>query len=132
MESDKDLFDVFENKQSDDRKYQIVNFEKIPLLLKSFEKNEETKKYPLNLENAINVIDFLKSSFLKFRINISYFNKYSNYQLYHILIDFYLSNDYSSNVLDNLCLNLIDILINNIDISKSIIDLVIQKFAKYY
>ena len=132
MESDKDLFDVFENKQSDDRKYQIVNFENIPKLLKSFEKNEETKKYPLNLENAINVVDFLKSSFFKYRINISYFNKYSNYQLYHILIDFYLNNDYSSNVLDNLCLNLIDILINNIDISKSIIDLVIQKFAKYY
>ena len=91
--------------------------------------NEETKKYPLNLEEISNLFSFLKISFMTFRINTSYFNKYSNYQIYGILIDFYLNNNYSSDELDDLCLNLIDILINNIDISKSIIDLVIQKLA---
>jgi hypothetical protein len=77
-------------------------------------------------------MSFLKKSFMTFRANISYFNKYSNYNIYEILIDFYLNNEYLSNELDDLCLNLIDILVNNIDISKSIIDSVIQKFAKFY
>ena len=132
MESDKYLSDVFDLNKKENQKYQIVNFDNIPKLINLFQKNEETKKYPLNLENISNVFDFLKSSFMNFRINIPYFNEYSKSQLYQILIDFYLNNDYSSKELDELCLNLIDTLINNIDISKSIIDSVIQKFAKFY
>ena len=132
MKSENELYTVFDLKQKEPLKYQIQNFDNIPKLLKIMQIDEETKKYPLNLEEISNVFSFLKISFTTFRINTSYFNKYSNYQIYDILIDFYLNNNYSSNELDDLCLNLIDILINNIDISKSIIDSVIQKFAKYY
>ena len=132
MESDKELSKVFDINQKESLKYQIQNFEGIQNLLKNFQKDPETKKYPLNLEETINIFSFLKLSFITFRINISYFNKFSNYQLYEILINFYLDNDFYSNELDELCLNAIDIIINNVDISKSIIDSVIQKFAKYY
>ena len=132
MESDKELSKVFDLSQTESLKYQIKNIENIRKLLELFKKNEETKKYPLKLDEIKNIFSFLKDSFNTFRINISYFNKYSNYQIYEILIEFYLNNDYSSNELDDLCLNLIDILINNIDISKTIIDSVIQKFAKFY
>ena len=132
MESDKELSNVFDLNQKESLKYQIQNFDNIQKFLEIFQRNEETKKYPLNLESITNIISFLKSSFMSFRTNISYFSKYSNYKIYEILIEFYLSNDYASNELDDNCLNLIDILINNIDISKSIIDSVIQKFAKFY
>ena len=132
MESYKELSNVFDLNQEESLKYKINNFDNIPKLLEIFKRNEESKKYPLNLEELSNAFSFLKLSFMTFRINISYFNKYSNYQIYEILIDFYLNNDYSSNELDDLCLNLIDTLINNIDISKSIIDSVIEKFAKFY
>ena len=133
MNSFYELIDVFTTNQNENQKqYQIQNFENISKFLEIFKKNKETKKYPLNSDAISNALTFLKLSFMSFRINIVYFNKYSNYQLYEILIDFYLDNDYNSNELDDLCLNLIDILINNIDISKSIIDSVIQKFAKFY
>ena len=132
MESDKELSKVFALNQKESLKYQINNFEYIQNFLELFKKNEETKKYALKLEEITNIFSFLKLSFATFRINISYFNKYSNYQINEILIDFYLNNDYSSNELDDLCLNVIDIIINNIDISKPIIDSVIQKFAKFY
>ena len=132
MESDRELSNVFDLNQKESLKYQIQNFNKIQNLLKIFQKSEETKKNPLNLLTIINIMSFLKKSFMTFRANISYFNKYSNYNIYEILIDFYLNNEYLSNELDDLCLNLFDILVNNIDISKSIIDSVIQKFAKFY
>ena len=132
MESNNELSNIFDLNEKEPLTYQIHNFDNIQKLLNVMKKNEETKKYPLNLEEISNILKFLKSSFTTFRINTSYFNKYSNYQIYEILIDFYLNNDYSSNELDDLCLNVIDILINNIDISKSIIDSVIQKFAKFY
>ena len=133
MDSSSILSDVFDvNQKESKNQYQIHNFENIPKLLKIFQKNEETKKYPLNLENISNIFSFLKLSFMTFRINIPYFNKYSNFELYQILIDFYLNNDYKSNELNDLCLNLIDVLINNLDISKTIIDSVIQKFSKFF
>ena len=125
-----DIFDISDEEPN--MQYQIQNFENIPNLFKIFEKNKETSKYPLNLEELTNIFSFLRVSFMKFRINTIYFNKYSNFQIYQTLIAFYLSNDYNSNELDEKCLNLIDILVNNTDISKSIIDSVIQKFANYY
>ena len=125
-----DIFDVSDEESN--MQYQIQNFENIQNFLKILEKNKETNKYPLNLEEITNIFSFLRISFMKFRINTVYFNKYSNFQIYKALIEFYLSNDYNSNELDEQCLNLIDILVNNIDISKSIIDSVIQKFAKFY
>ena len=133
MEDTYILSEIFNSEDKESLyQYQIKNFKNIPLLLKTFQKEEETKKYPLSLENILEIFQFLKSSFRTFRINIIYFNKYSNDQLYLIFIEFYLQNDYSSEELDDLCLQIIDILISNIDISKTILDSVIQKFAKFF
>ena len=133
MENKDFLSEIFNQEDKESlQQYQIMNFKNIPKLLQTFQKDENTKKYPLTLENISDIFQFLKSSFRTFRINIIYFNKYSNNQLYEIFIDFYLNNDYSSEELDDLCLQIIDILINNIDISKSILDSVIEKFAKYF
>ena len=133
MEDTDFLSEIFNSEDKESlNQYQIKNFKNIPSLLKKFQKEEETKKYPLNLESISEIFQFLKSSFRTFRINIIYFNKYSNEQLYSIFIDFYLENDYSSEELDDLCLQIIDILISNIDISKTIFDSVIQRFAKYF
>ena len=133
MENKDYLSEIFNQEDKESlQQYQIMNFKNIPQLLQTFRKDENTKKYPLTLENISDIFQFLKSSFRTFRINIIYFNKYSNNQLYEIFIDFYLNNDYSSEELDDLCLQIIDILINNIDISKSILDSVIEKFANYF
>ena len=127
------LSDIFNSEDKESlQQYQIENFKNIPQLLQTFHKDQETKKYPLNLERISEIFQFLKSSFRTFRINIIYFNKYSNNQLYETFIEFYLDNDYNSNELDELCLEIIDILINNIDISKTVIDSVIQRFAKFF
>ena len=128
MEDEDILSEIFNSEDKESLyQYQIKNFKNIPLLLKTFQKEEETKKYPLSLENILEIFQFLKSSFRTFRINIIYFNKYSNDQLYLIFIEFYLQNDYSSEELDDLCLQIIDIMISNIDISKTILDSLIQR-----
>ena len=127
------LSDIFNSEDKESlQQYQIQNFKNIPKLLQLFHKEEETKKYPLNLEKISEIFQFLKSSFSTFRINIIYFDKYSNNQLYEIFIEFYLDNDYNSNELDELCLEIIDILVNNLDISKTVIDSVIQRFSKFF
>ena len=127
------LSDIFNSEDKESlQQYQIQNFKNIPKLLQLFHKEEETKKYPLSLEKISEIFQFLKSSFSTFRINIIFFDKYSNNQLYEIFIEFYLDNDYNSNELDELCLEIIDILVNNLDISKSVIDSVIQRFSKFF
>ena len=133
MENTDYLSDIFNSEDKESlQQYQIKNFKNIPQLLQIFEKDENTKKYPLSLENISDIIQFIKSAFKIFRINIIYFNKYSNNQLYEIFINFYLNNDYASEELDDTCLEIIDILINNIDMTKAVLDSVIQKFAKFY
>ena len=133
MENTDYLSDIFNSEDKESlQQYQIQNFKNIPQLLRSFQKDENTKKYPITLDKITEIFQFLKSAFRTFRLNIIYFNKYSNDQLYDIFIDFYINNDYSSDELDDLCLQIIDILVNNIDISKTIIDSIIQKFAKFY
>ena len=133
MEDTDYLSEIFNQEDKESlQQYQIQNFKNIPKLIGNFKKDEQTKKYPLNLDTISEIFQFLKSSFKTFRINIIYFNKYSNGQLYEIFIDFYLDNDYNSNELDDICLEIIDILVDNIDISKTIIDSVIQRFAKFY
>ena len=133
MENTDYLSDIFNSEDKESlQQYQIQNFKNIPQLLRSFQKDENTKKYPITLDKISEIFQFLKSAFRTFRLNIIYFNKYSNDQLYDIFIDFYINNDYSSDELDDLCLQIIDILVNNIDISKTIIDSIIQKFAKFY
>ena len=130
MEFLSDIFNIEEEESLE--QYQIQNFIKIPQLLGVLHKDEESKKYPLSLDKIIDIFQFLKGAFKTFRINIIYFNKYSNNQLYEIFMEFYLDNDYDSNELDDLCLQIIDIFVNNIDITKEILDSIIQKFAKFY
>ena len=133
MENKDYLSEIFNQEDKESlQQYQIMNFKNIPQLLQTFRKDENTKKYPLTLENISDIFQFLKSSFRTFRINIIYFNKYSNNQLYEIFFNFYLNNDYASEELDDTCLEIIDILINNIDMTKAVLDSVIQKFAKFY
>ena len=127
------LSDIFNSEDKESlQQYQIQNFKNIPKLLQLFHKEEEIKKYLLSLEKISEIFQFLKSSFSTFRINIIFFDKYSNNQLYEIFIEFYLDNDYNSNELDELCLEIIDILVNNLDISKTVIDSVIQRFSKFF
>ena len=130
MEFLSDIFNIEEEESLE--QYQIQNFIKIPQLLGVLHKDEESKKYPLSLDKIMDIFQFLKGAFKTFRINIIYFNKYSNNQLYEIFMEFYLDNDYDSNELDDLCLQIIDIFVSNIDITKEILDSIIKKFAKFY
>ena len=63
MEDTYILSEIFNSEDKESLyQYQIKNFKNIPLLLKTFQK-EETKKYPLSLENILEIFQFLKSSF---------------------------------------------------------------------
>ena len=133
------LKNVFENYLiKDESKYIISSYDKIIKLMNLFEINSNNNIdniYEYNIDEIIYILNFIKNSFLQYRINIEIFNYYlliNNNNIYLILIDFYLYNKYNSSILNNNILELIDIIINNLDISKDIIDYILQKFSYYF
>ena len=139
MEKIDTLKNVFQNDLINDQsKYTISSNDNIIKLMKIFEikqynNNEVSSEH--SLEEIIYIVDFIKNSFLQYRINIELFNYYlsiNNKNIYFILIDFYLYNKYDSPMLNNNILDIIDIIINNLDISKSVINFILQKFSFFF
>ena len=119
------LESVFQNylleKQS---KYIITSKVNIAKLINLFEINNNDNIYKLNVDKLVFILNFIKESFITYRINIEIFNFYlsiNNKNIYYIMIDFYLYNKYNSPILNNTILDLLDVIINNLDISKNII-----------
>ena len=140
MEDIKILKDVFNNYLvEDESKYIISSKDNIPKLMNIFNirnNNNYENNFNINIDKISFILKFIEKSFEKYRINIDIFNSYfsSNYNnnIYFTLIDFYLYNKYNNSVLDDNVLELIDLLISNIDISKIIIDYILQKYSHYF
>ena len=138
MEEENDILKtVFANySMADNLKYIITSNDNISKLINIFEiNNSNDKNTKYKIEQIISVINYIKESFICYRINADIFNYHislDNKNIYIIMIDFYLYNKYNSSVLDNTILSFIDILINNIDISKNIIDYILHKFSYYF
>ena len=130
------LESVFQNylleKQS---KYIITSKVNISKLINIFEINNNDNIYKLNVDKLVFILNFIKESFITYRINVEIFNFYlsiNNNNIFYIMIDFYLYNKYNSPILNNTILGLLDVIINNLDISKNIIDYIIHKYSYYF
>jgi len=137
MDEIDELKNVFGNYISkDNSKYIITFYNNIPKLINIFEidtNNSNDNKY--KLDEMIYISKFINESFLCYRINIDFFNKYlllDNKNIYYILIDFFLYNKFNANDLDKIILDIIDTLVNSIDISKNIVDYTLHKFSYYF
>ena len=133
------LHSVFQNYLKDDQsKYIITNKDNISKLMNIFEINSNNNNdniYKFDVDKYMIILSFIKESFLYYRINIDIFNYYlslCNNNIYLILIDFYLYNKNNSPILDNNILDILDIVIDNIDISKNIIDYILHKYSYYF
>ena len=130
------LESVFQNylleKQS---KYIITSKDNIAKLITIFVINNNDNINKSNIDKLVYILKFITESFLIYRANVVIFNFYvsiNNNNIFYIIIDFYLYNKYNSPTLDNAILGLLDVIINNIDISKNIIDYIIHKYSYYF
>ena len=138
MEEINILKKVFNNYLSEDEsKYIITNKENIMQLINIFDisnNNSINNNCKYDADKIILILNFMEESFNQCRINadILHFNSINNNNIFLIFIDFYLYNEYNSINLDNIILDLIDNLIIHIDISKNIVDHILQKFSYYF
>ena len=128
---------IFQNYLTEDEsKYIITSKDNILQIIKIFEICTNNNNDKFNLDKMIQILTFIKESFINNRINVHIFNYLlsinTNKNIYNIFIDFYLYNKYNSLLLDNSILDLIDILIKNIDITKNNIDYIIHKFSYFF
>ena len=135
IESLKNVFGNYISKDSS--KYIITFYNNISKLINIFEidVNNPNNNYKYKLDEMIYISKFINESFLCYRINIDIFNKYlllDKKNIYNILIDFFLYNQFNSTDLNKNILNLIDTLVNSIDISKNIVDYILHKFSYYF
>ena len=136
MEKDEEiekLKEVFQNYSlKDDSKYAITNSSKIQDLL-DFIQNSILLNNNNEQQSIMFTLKFISKSFTFFRINIDIFQQNINKNIYIYFIDIYLdNNNVNSNEINPLILKIIDVLVNNLSISKKIIYHIIQKYSYYF
>ena len=121
------ISEVFKDYPNNNKIYYIYKISHINCLIENLIENNN-----LNSSSIIKILNVLYESFSLNSLNIILFKKNIKKNIYLVFIDLYLNNKYNENKIEILCLNIIDCLINNIDISKEIIDYIIKKFSVFF
>ena len=122
------ICEVFQNYPNNNGIYYIYKNTHINKLIDQLIQNNNN----LNSLSIIKILNVLNESFSLNSLNIILFQKYYKNNIFYVFIDLYLNNKYNEKKIDSLCLNIIDSLVNNIDISKEIIDYVIKNFSIFF